>query len=164
MQPAGAAFREYHGEVYRYLVHLTGDQDAAEDLAQEAFARLLAQRPPPDRPKGWLFRVATNLVREEARTRSRHARLLAAAPDRATTGDVPASPDREAENREAVVRVRRALEGLPVRDRTILLMRHEGFRHREIAEAVGTTTGSIGTMIARALDRLAARLDEEGMA
>ena len=45
----------------------------------------------------------------------------------------------------------------------MLLMREEGFSHREIAEAVGTTTGSVGTMIARALDKLAARLqlDEE---
>jgi DNA-directed RNA polymerase specialized sigma24 family protein len=42
-------------------------------------------------------------------------------------------------------------------------MREEGFAHREIAEAVDTTTGSIGTIVARALDKLAAelRLDEE---
>jgi RNA polymerase sigma-70 factor (ECF subfamily) len=59
--------------------------------------------------------------------------------------------------------VQQALAGLPERDRTLLLMREEGFSHREIAEAVGTTTGSVGTMIARALDKLAAelRLDEE---
>jgi len=37
----------------------------------------------------------------------------------------------------------------------VLLMREEGFAHREIAEAVGTTTASVGTMIARALDKLA---------
>jgi DNA-directed RNA polymerase specialized sigma24 family protein len=37
-------------------------------------------------------------------------------------------------------------------------MREEGFAHREIAEAVGTTTGSVGTLIARALDRLAQQL------
>jgi DNA-directed RNA polymerase specialized sigma24 family protein len=44
------------------------------------------------------------------------------------------------------------------RERTILLMREEGFAHREIASIVGTTTGSIGTMIARALERLAQHL------
>jgi DNA-directed RNA polymerase specialized sigma24 family protein len=45
----------------------------------------------------------------------------------------------------------------------MLLMREEGFSHREIADAVGTTTGSVGTMLVRALDRLAALLplDEE---
>jgi DNA-directed RNA polymerase specialized sigma24 family protein len=44
------------------------------------------------------------------------------------------------------------------KERTVLLMREEGFSHREIADAVGTTTGSVGTMIARALDKLAAEL------
>jgi DNA-directed RNA polymerase specialized sigma24 family protein len=44
------------------------------------------------------------------------------------------------------------------KERTVLLMREEGFSHREIADAVGTTTGSVGTMIVRALDKLAAEL------
>ncbi len=54
--------------------------------------------------------------------------------------------------------MRAALATLNEKERTVLLMREEGFTHREIAEAVGTTTGSVGTMIARALDRLAERL------
>jgi RNA polymerase sigma-70 factor (ECF subfamily) len=54
-----------------------------------------------------------------------------------------------------------ALQQLPERDRTILLMREEGFTHKEIAEAVGTTTGSVGTLIARALNRLARELGME---
>ena len=41
-------------------------------------------------------------------------------------------------------------------------MREEGFAHREIADAIGTTTGSVGTMIARALDKLAERLSLDG--
>jgi DNA-directed RNA polymerase specialized sigma24 family protein len=55
--------------------------------------------------------------------------------------------------------VRAALQELETRDRTILLMREEGFSHREIAGAVGTTEKSVGTMIARALAKLAQRLD-----
>jgi DNA-directed RNA polymerase specialized sigma24 family protein len=37
-------------------------------------------------------------------------------------------------------------------------MREEGFSHREIAVAVGTTAGSVGTLLARALQRLATHL------
>ena len=43
------------------------------------------------------------------------------------------------------------LDSLPEKDRVMLLMQQEGFSHKEIAEAVGTTTGSVGTMLARAL-------------
>ena len=65
------------------------------------------------------------------------------------------SPDPH-QNSEAAERhraVRAVLDALPERDRTILLMQQEGFSHREIAEAVGTTTGSVGTMLARAMKR-----------
>jgi RNA polymerase sigma factor (sigma-70 family) len=71
--------------------------------------------------------------------------------------------DEEYDAADRVRRVHAALARLSTRDRTVLLMREEGFAHREIAEAVDTTTGSIGTIVARALDKLAAelRLDEE---
>ncbi len=49
---------------------------------------------------------------------------------------------------------------LSSKERTILLMREEGITHREIAEEVGTTTKSIGTMIDRALQKLARYLGE----
>ena len=44
-------------------------------------------------------------------------------------------------------------------ERIALLMREEGFVHREIAEAIGTTTGSVGTLLARAIAKAAARLE-----
>ena len=62
----------------------------------------------------------------------------------------------ELEERRRVVRT--ALDALSLRDRTLLLMREEGFSHREMAEAVGTTTKSVGSMIARALNKLAREL------
>ncbi|HLL46987.1 MAG TPA: sigma-70 family RNA polymerase sigma factor, partial [Longimicrobiaceae bacterium] len=119
--------------------------------------------PRPGETRAWLFRVGTNAARESERTRSRRSRLLEEAPDRAPMGDAPLGPDASLDARERQRMVQQALARLPERERTMLLMREEGFSHREIAEAVGTTTGSVGTMIARALDRLAAvlPLDEE---
>jgi RNA polymerase sigma factor (sigma-70 family) len=74
----------------------------------------------------------------------------------------PADPARDAaedvEREEARERVRRALAALSEKERLLLLMREEGFKHREIAEAVGTTTASVGTLIARALVKLAGQL------
>jgi RNA polymerase sigma factor (sigma-70 family) len=64
------------------------------------------------------------------------------------------------ERTEARAAVRRALACLSEKERTILLMREEGFSHREIAEAVGTTTGSVGTMFARALTKLESGLGD----
>jgi RNA polymerase sigma-70 factor (ECF subfamily) len=156
-------FAEHHAALFRYLSRMTGDPDLAADAAQEAFVRLVEKPPGPGETRGWLFRVGMNAARESERTRVRRLRLLDEKPARAPMGDAPPGPDEALEREERRGTVRRALAGLPERDRRILLMREEGFSHREIAEAVGTTTGSVGTMIARALDKLAAELplDEE---
>lgn len=146
----------------RYLARYTGDADLAEDLAQETFVRL-RDRPPADRsePRRWLFTVATNLARDAHRGAQRRSELARGAADRLPVGDPAPDPASAAERREVVRRVRVALAALGDRDRTILLMREEGFTHREIAEAVGTTTKSVGTMIARALDKMAGALEPE---
>ena len=52
--------------------------------------------------------------------------------------------------------VRAALQELSERDRTILLMREEGFRYAEIADAIGVKHTSVGALVARALRRFSA--------
>ena len=153
-----ALFAEHHSALVRYLSRWTGDPDLAADAAQEAFVKLMERPPKPGQTRAWLFRVGTNAARESARTHTRRTKLLEAAPSRVGMGDAPPDPEQLLDAGERQRMVRRALAGLPERDRTMLLMREEGFSHREIAEAVGTTTGSVGTMVARALDRLAAEL------
>ncbi|MGD8276854.1 MAG: sigma-70 family RNA polymerase sigma factor [Gemmatimonadota bacterium] len=155
---AARLFEEHHGALLRYLVRLTGDGDLAADAAQEAFARLVEKPPRDEQPRAWLFTVATNVVRAAANNRKRRRMLLEGSVARVPAGDAPGRPDDELERRETRTKVRAALDSLSQKERTVLLMREEGFTHREIAEAVGTTTGSVGTMIARALDKLAERL------
>lgn len=152
----------HRAAVVRYLCRYTGDPDLAEDLAQETFVRLY-HRPPADRsePRRWLFTVATNLARDAHRTARRRGELAREGVDRLPVADPPPDPAAAMEREEVGKRVRAALAGLPERDRTILLMREEGFSHREIADAVGTTTKSVGTLIARALDKMVGALEPE---
>jgi RNA polymerase sigma-70 factor, ECF subfamily len=158
-----ALFAEHHPVLFRYLARLTGDADVAADAAQEAFVRLIEKPPAPVQLRAWLFRVGTNAALEAGRTGHRRRQLLRDSAARVPIADPPPTPQDEAENAATRERVRTALAGLNVRDRTVLLLREAGFSHREIAEQVGTTTGSVGTIIARALERLAAELelDEE---
>lgn len=162
---AAKLFEEHHEALYRYLVRLTGDSDVAHDAAQEAFVRLVTKPPRDEQPRAWLFTVATNLVRGWAGERNRRHALLQKAGPRVPVGEAGPDPEQIAEANEKRASVRRALETLSEKERTVLLMREEGFAHREIADAVGTTTGSVGTMIARALDKLAAALplDEDAL-
>lgn len=154
-------FAQHHDGLHRYLVRLTGDSDLAADLAQEAFIRWVEKQPAEDNPKAWLYTVATNLARDDVRIRSRRLVLLTEAPDRAPMPADPPSADESMETEERRQRVRRALDELTERERVLLLMREEGFSHEEMALAVGTTTKSIGTMLARAFKKLSAKLQPD---
>jgi RNA polymerase sigma-70 factor, ECF subfamily len=154
---SGAGFDRIFAAQYpallRYLVRLTGDADAAEDAAQEAFVRLLRQqRIPESEVRPWLYTVATNLVRDAGRKAVRRRRILAASP---RAREQPAAAETDMERAEAVAVVQAALARIPARDRQILLMREEGFRYDEIGRAAGVAASSVGTLIARALKRFA---------
>lgn len=155
---AEEVFARHHEPLHRYLARLTGDPDAAADAAQEAFVRLLEQPTPPRDPRPWLFKVATNLVRERARTGRRRQVLAWDGRARGAHGDPPDPPDGAADRASARRQVRAALDALSAKEREALLMREEGFKHREIAEALGTTTGSVGTLLRRAIEKAAERL------
>ena len=143
-------FQQFYPSLVRMLYRRTGDQDRAEDLAQETFARAVAA--PPNNPRPWLFAVALNLVREDGRraaTRGRRLELLRA------EHDEPANaPDAEMERREDTALVRAALATLNERDREALLLKAEGFDYEEIAATLGLAKGAIGTTLARARRRL----------
>jgi RNA polymerase sigma-70 factor (ECF subfamily) len=154
-------FAQHHDALVRYLIRVTGDADLAADLAQEAFIRWIERQPAEDNPKAWLFTVATNLAKDDVRIRSRRLVLLSEAPDRAPMGAAPSEAHQALEAEERRLVVRKALDELSDRERMLLLMREEGFSHEEMAKAVGTTTKSVGTMLARAFRKLSALLVPE---
>ncbi len=154
-----ALFDSVYPSLFRYCNRLTGDPDQAEDLAQEAFYRLLDRgaEGTDSGLRSWLFMVATNLVRDRSRTRETRRRILSGfAPPENAPG-----PDQELARGEEIRRVRKILELLSPRDREMLLLRQEGFSYREIAEVAGVSHRSVGTILARALQRFAEELSKE---
>ena len=151
-----AVFAKLYPSLFRYLQRLTGDEDVAEDIAQESFVRLLRQSLPEEEVRPWLFTVAMNLVRDRARKSDRRQRLLTTAPELVTRRPLP---DEDLERSERVATVRDVLERLPERDRQLLVMREEGFKYDEIARVIGVAPASVGTLIARALKKFAAEYE-----
>ena len=151
-------YAAHHEALLRYLVRFTGDADDAADAAQETYLKLMANPPATDQnPRAWLFTVASNLVRDSWRRRQSQKRLEEMA-ETDLMGQAAPEPDVQVERDDERRRARQALDRLSDKERTVLLMREEGFTHREIAEAVETTTKSVGTMIARALKKFSQAL------
>src|SRR3982750_4579735 len=67
-------YRTTYDGVVRFLYRKVWDADRAEDLAQEVFMRALAHE--PEKPRSWVFAVAANIARDEARTAIRRRKHL----------------------------------------------------------------------------------------
>ena len=146
-------YRESFQDLVGFLYRKVWDSDRALDLAQEAFARALASD--PAQPRSWVFTIAANLARDEARTEIRRKKHLALIKDDETVAPTPAvDAQREMENRERDAGVRAALDQLSERDREVLLLWQAGLSYGEIAEQTKLSVGAIGTTLARARKRL----------
>jgi RNA polymerase sigma-70 factor (ECF subfamily) len=138
-------------DLVRFLYRKVWDSDRARDLAQDAFVRGLKEE--PDDPRAWLFTVAGNLARDEARTAIRRKQHLALLKSE-TEPHARDNPEQELERQEQVTAVRRALDALSDRDRDVLLLWDAGFDYTAIATETGLSLKAIGTTLARARRRL----------
>ena len=142
-------YRETYADLVRFLHRKVWDADQAHDLAQESFARALEHD--PDSPRAFVFTIAANLARDEARAalrRKKHLTLIKA--EVAAVAKVA----EVAEGREREELVRSALAQLSERDREALLLWDAGFNYGEIARQTGLAQGAIGTTLARARKKL----------
>jgi RNA polymerase sigma factor (sigma-70 family) len=156
-------YKSTYAAVVRFLYRKVWDADRAEDLAQEVFIRAMAHR--PEKPRAWVFAVAANLARDEARAavrRKKHLTLLTNDPVPMSTPEPGVDETLEADERKA--QVNQALAALSPRDREVLLLWDAGMSYPEIAEQTGLAVGAIGTTLARARKRLLEAYDRMELA
>jgi len=153
-----AAYDEFQREIHAFTTHSMRDPEAAADVTQEAFVRLLREAQAgrtPDNVRAWLYRVCSNLVIN----RARHARV-ADAFRRAWSGgeDVEDSPEWAALRSERTAELRSELGRLSNDARIGLLLAANGFSGKEIAEQIGRTELATRTLLCRARIQLRERL------
>jgi RNA polymerase sigma-70 factor (ECF subfamily) len=156
-----AVYRAVYPDVLRFLSWMVWDDERAKDLAQEAFARALRQD--ADNPRGLVFRIASNLARDEARLivrRKRHLALLRVEAD--LSAEEASTPARDLEAAKQRERIRTALEALSETDREVLHLWNAGLDYTEIAAHTGLSKGAIGTTVARAKKKLVSAYDALG--
>lgn len=148
---AAAVCRDIYPRLVGALGLFCGDRDAAEDLAQEALARLWRRwftNDRPDHPLAWCYRVGVNLARSAARRRRIEARVLRRV--HAATRQA-AEPDLVPE----VLAVRAALLDLPSRQRQVIVLRHYlGLSVREAAQAMECAPGTVTALTRQAVVNL----------
>jgi len=146
-------FRRYYQRIWGSLYRLVGDE--AEDLVQEVFMRLY-RRPPKAQGTdlgAWLYRVATNLGYNALRARRRrrgYRDLLGKVTAGAGWRRAEPEPETWAMQTEEQRQVRIGLACLHERQAALLVLRYSGLSYREIADVLGVSPASVGTLLARA--------------
>jgi len=148
----GEVYRATFQDLVRFLHRKVWDVERARDLAQEVFVRAL--RNDPEQPRAWVFKVALNLARDEARMVLRRKRHLALLKSESDERNRPPTPEEDLIREERWKGVRVALEALSDRDREVLLLWDAGLSYREIADVADLAPGAVGTTLARARQRL----------
>jgi len=161
---AARLYGDCYPDLVRYLKRLTGEQGAAEDLAQEAGVRLIAQvrREPVQNLRAFLYHCATNLARDQLRRRivaEEHAADLSL-----EEASAASAADHVASLREDLANVTAAIAELPPRARDVLVLaRVEGYSQKEIADRLGLKPKTVENHLTRALAQLTQRLRRGGL-
>ena len=153
----GAAWADYHEELFAFLVRTVRDADAAEDLLQEAFLRLTRQvraSGAPDNPRAGPYRVAANLAVSRGRRIAAGLRGLLRLGGRLAASRQDEVPEARALEREARQELVALLDQLSPDARAALLLSSEGFSGAEIALAIGRSDNATRTLLCRARVRV----------
>ena len=167
-----AAFRalveSYERAGYRFFLRLTGNPEDAEDLTQELFIAIFrsAARYTADAPfKAFFYRIASNMAASHLRKRKHRA--TPSIDEMVERGFDAASIRHEDDpalsfaGREARRRYEEALAGLPRDWRVALELRVTGeLTYEEIAAAMGKSVSAVESILVRARERMAEKLED----
>jgi len=147
--------------VFQFLYRMLGNEDDANDLAQETFVRVYRARKsynPKQKFSTWLFTIAANLARNQLRWRARHPNVSLdpqQQPDGQCLIDTlsaeAVAPDQQAQASERAEAVRRAVQRLPSDLReAIVLCEWEELSVNEAATILNTTAKAVESRLYRA--------------
>lgn len=143
-----ALYRAEYPKVAGYAYRLTRDSEQANDIAQEAFTRLLSRFVGVREPKAYLFHIATNLARTTWAARARAAQHAA----RLVDERVEEAPDRSVVD---------AIARLPLKYREVVLLHYYAdLPVTDVAAAVRRPPGTVKRQLAEARALLALSLGD----
>ena len=149
---------------FNYARWLTKSDADAEDVVQDAAVRALRFFPSlrNDDARAWLFTIVRNTWYARFAKVGRADRHAVFDDMKDERRDEQLDPEALVIQQQAVERMRRAIEGLPVDFREVIILRElEGLSYKEIAAVIRAPIGTVMSRLARGRERLLAMLESE---
>jgi len=151
---------EYESQLLRYATRLLGNNDAAQDVVQDAFIRLYRtwedEMLAGPKISSWLYRVVHNCAVDMMRKLHRRQLLhLKHAEEKGENVEMPRLTAKP-EVSEAAEKAANALKKLTDREKQLVILKiYEDKSYREISEITGLTAGNVGYILHYAMKKLA---------
>jgi len=164
---------EHQSRVYHLTLKMTGNEEDAYDLSQEAFLkayRTLSSFRGEAGFGSWVYRIAANLSVDFLRRQKRRGASKVISLDEPDENgrpveipDLAAEPQTELERKETRKAIRAGLDALPEEQKLILILRDvQDLSYQQISEALELEPGTVKSRISRARAHLARLLTESG--
>jgi RNA polymerase sigma-70 factor, ECF subfamily len=166
----GVLVARWEAPLFRFVSRMVDRPEDAKDVCQETFLRILdkaAAFRDGARFSTWMYQIAINLCRDQARRKRRWGHLVVAPPvsddgvphEHAAPSTRDTNPVAAFEENERQGAVRRALARLPNDQREVLLLKeYEGLKFREIAGVLGVPESTVKSRMYAALDTMRSSL------
>jgi RNA polymerase sigma factor (sigma-70 family) len=153
-------------EAYNLARWIMKNEPDARDVVQDAYLKAFRyfESFHGDSGRAWLLRIVRNVCYDALRVRDSQRNIVSL--DEETVAEVPDSkpgPNVLAIQNSTKLRIREALEALPLEFKTVIILREfDGLSYKEISDIAGVPVGTVMSRLSRARRQLAALLQEEG--
>jgi RNA polymerase sigma factor (sigma-70 family) len=154
LKEAALLFDRYHRRIFNFLVTLTGDRDAAEDLTQNVFYRLIKYRnsfKDDSRFQPWIYQIARNVFSDHYKAQKHFSNTIDV--DKVSENIPEREEGATLEEKEQLLH--KCLNRLGDDDRELLILtRFQHLKYEEVATILDTTVANIKVKVHRAIGKL----------
>jgi RNA polymerase sigma factor (sigma-70 family) len=153
-------------EAYNLARWFMKNEPDARDAVQEAYLKAFRyfESFQGDSGRAWLLRIVRNVCYDAFRAKESEHNIISL--DEETAAEVPDSkpgPNVLAVQNSTKLRIREALETLPLEFKTVIILREfDGLSYKEISDIAGVPAGTVMSRLSRARHQLAILLQKEG--
>ncbi len=169
MQSLGQLVVRWERPLYRFVSRMVPRHEDAHDVCQETFLRVLNRADRfrrGSRFSTWMYQIALNLCRDQARRRHRWGKIVDDGRDAPTetTAAPGLSPEAGTERSEMARAVRNGLLEIPAEQREVLILKeYEGLKFKEIAEVLSCPESTVKSRMYYGLSGLRSALARQGI-
>lgn len=154
-------YRKHYLELYSFAYRLTSSKPESEDIVHESFCRLLDHCQNSleiGHPRAWLYKVVLNIAKSKFNSEKLHSEKVKLL-DTAEVSSDDLHIDYIKNEKQQIIMAELSL--LSEKDRSILILYKQGLSYHEIAQILDMNVASVGTTLARAIEKLSENLKKK---